>query len=309
MPLNDILSAMRALILDADDGPTDPAARRAWIGERFPTLTATEADDLASVPAERFGVYTETIFAGERSMLRWAFPMSMAAIGRMLGEQDASQPIGHLQYDLVRDLHRFRPWQSHSIRDLARGFRAFVGEKRGDLLETWPGLADLIAFEQAELEVFYAADAPLVALRPDEWSGMSVEALLMSAIVIPTHVEIIEVRFDAIALRRQWRIDESLPDGWPADEPSYFACGRDPDSLQCRWIKLNAASQTALTSMPRGDTRTINDLAAGWLASQPEDAFTDDAAAFAAFCGLLADWARAGIVMAPDDASSSTSDG
>ncbi len=304
MPLNDILSAMRELILDADDGPTAPPARRAWIGERFPTLTPTEADDLASVPAERFGVYTETIFAGERSMLRWAFPMSMAAIGRILHECDASQPIGHLQYDLVRELHRFRPWQSHSIRDLARGFRAFVEVEREDLLETWLGLADLIAFEQAELEVFYAADEPHVCLRPDEWAGLSVEALLMSAIVIPTHVQIIETRFDAIALRRTWRADESLPDGWPADEQSHLACGRDPDSLQCRWVKLDAVSHAALLSMPRSETRTINDLAGAWLASQPEDAFADEATAFAAFCGLLADWARAGIVMAPDGASS-----
>lgn len=291
---------MRALILDVDDGPTEPSARRAWIGDRFPALSASEADDLAGVPAERLGVYTETIFAGERSMLRWAFPMSMAAIGRMLHQRDGSQPVGHHQYDFVREMHRFGPWQSHSIRDLARCFRKFVVEGRTDLLAEWPGLADLVSFEQAEVNVFYAADEPDVGLRPDAWAELSVEALLMLPIVVPEYVAMVESRFDVLALRDAWNESETLPDAWPADLRSYCACGREPESLRCRWVGLDAAAFQALCSLPRGDAMTVNDLAGAWLAVQAEDAFADESAAFAAFCEMLAAWARSGVVMGPE---------
>lgn len=290
---------MRALILDADDGPTEAAARRTWIGERFPSLTASEADDLAGVPAERFGVYTETIFAGERSMLRWAFPMSMAAIGRMLRDRDGSRPEGHLLYDFVREMHQFGPWRSHSIRDLATCFRRFVVEGRMDLVGTWPGLVDLVAFEQAEVGVFFAADEPIAGMRPDEWAGMSVEALLMVPIILPRYLAVMAASFDVLAWRDSWNEAETLPDAWPAESKSYCVCGREPESLRCRWVGMDAASFQALLQIPRGEAMTVNDLARVWLSAQPEGTFADESAAFAAFCEMLAAWARAGVVMRP----------
>lgn len=299
MALGDVLSAIRAIILDVDDGPTESAARQAWIAERFPSLSESEAEDLANVPAERFGVYTETIFAGERSMLRWAFPMSMAAIGRMLHERDPSQSAGHHQYDFVRAMHRFAPWRSHSVRDLARGFRRFVLEAKPELIDIWPGLSDLIAFEQSDVEVFYAADEPIEGLRPDAWAALSVEALLMLPIVVPAYVVMLAVRFDVLAVHDEWDHRETLPAEWPADSASFVACGRDPETLRCRWVGLDAGAFQGLSALPRGESLTVNDLAGAWLAQQPTGAHADEAAAFGAFCTVLADWARSGVVMAP----------
>lgn len=301
MPLQDVLSAMRTLILDTDGGPVDLPERRAWIVQRFPGLTNVEAEDLANAPAERFGVYTETIFAGERSMLRWAFPMSMAAIGRMLHERDGSQSAGHHEYDFIREMHRFGPWRSHSVRDLAKCLRTYVVEGRPDLIATWSGLADLIAFEQADVGVFYAADEPVAGLRPDAWAALSVEALLMQPIVVPAYVALIDSRFDALALRDAWLADDDLPAVWPPDARSFVACGREPTSLRCRWVALDAASFAALSSIPRRDAVTVNDLAGAWLSALPDGAFADEAAAFGAFCERLAEWARCGVVMGPAD--------
>ncbi|MCB9858196.1 MAG: hypothetical protein H6818_21125 [Phycisphaerales bacterium] len=299
MALNDILSAMRVLILDADDGPVEAGARREWIGRKFPGLTSDEADDLANVPAERFGVYTETIFAGERSMLRWAFPMSMAVIGRMLHERDPSQSAGHHEYDFVRAMHRHGPWRSHSVRDLARCFQSYVVDGRQDLVEAWPGLADLAAFELAEVGVFYATDEPVVGLRLQDWASISVEALLMMPIVVPAYVVMMSCRFDVLAFREAWQDDGMLPASWPADARTFVACGREPESLRCRWAGMDAASFTALSAMPRGDVMAINDLAQAWLGAQSEGAFADESAAFGAFCERLAEWARCGVLMGP----------
>ncbi|MCA9256508.1 MAG: hypothetical protein KDA33_12760 [Phycisphaerales bacterium] len=302
MALSDFLSAVRTLILDAEDGPSGATARRDWIAARFPDLSPAESEDLANVPAERFGVYTETIFAGERSMLNWAFPISMAIIGRLLFEGDDSQPIGHHQYDLVRELHGHLPWRSQSVRDLAGGFRRFVCERRKDLLETWPGLADLMAMEAADVNVFYAEDEPVASLQPEAWAALDVESLLMRPVVVPRYVVLAPVGFDAMAFRRDWVDDASAPMSWPAESQSFIACGRAPDTLLTEWVALDAPSYEALASLPRGESLSINDVAAAWLGAQPEGAFADEASAFAAFCERLAAWAHAGIVMAPADA-------
>ncbi|HPF38794.1 MAG TPA: hypothetical protein P5081_06015 [Phycisphaerae bacterium] len=302
MALSDFLSAVRTLILDAEDGPSEATARRAWIAASFPGLSDAESEDLARVPAERFGVYTETIFAGERSMLNWAYPISMAIIGRLLFERDNSQPIGHHQYDLVRELHGFLPWRSHSIRDLADGFHRFVCEWRTDLLEPWPGLADLMVMEAADVSVFYAEDEPVSALQPESWAALDVESLLMRPVVVPTCVFLARVGFDAIAFRRDWVDNASGPMRWPVESQSFVACGRAPETLLTEWVSLDGPSYEALASLPRGEAMTINDGAAAWLAAQTEDAFADEASAFAAFCEQLATWARAGIIMAPAEA-------
>ena len=134
---------MRVLILDGSALPIEPRQRRARLAEQFPRLSASEVDDLAEVPPDRLAVYTDLVFAGERAALRWAFPISFAVIAALT---PTSPTCGGDDWELMRDLHRFRPWRSASSRELAQLFQAYLIEKRAGLIERWSGLAELVDY-------------------------------------------------------------------------------------------------------------------------------------------------------------------
>ncbi|RME39782.1 MAG: hypothetical protein D6788_04725 [Planctomycetota bacterium] len=300
MPLPDVLSAIRVLVLDDPPLAEDPQAREAELARRFPNLTPQERADLAAVPPERLRVYTNLIFAGMREMVRWAYPLSLGVIVEVIRAEGDDRPEGEIAFDLMRELHRFRPWRHPSTRELAAHFRDFIETHNPQWLRARPMLASLLDFEQVEVDVFYAEDAPGEPFRLDEITSLSVEAFMGLEVMRPLYVVLREYPFDVPAWARDRRREEDLAVEEPPPDKGWFACGRDPDSLMPHWVRLeNPAERAAIQSVGASGRDTVQRMAEAYLASRGVDAEADPQAAFVDFFERFARWAQAGVVLRP----------
>jgi hypothetical protein len=293
MPLADVLSAVRRLLLDEQRPDGAPSQRRQQLRDRFPALTAAEVDDLAAISPERMRVYSRLIFNGELNMLRWIFPVSLAAIAsvaRATGDQRDGRDV---QGDLVRDLHRKCPWRSVSSRLLADNFEAYIREYRRDLTDAWAGLGDLVAYERIDLQVFYANDFGR-PISPDEFTDLSVGDLLAVQVARPPYVTLRRFEIDVISLASQWRDNRQFPNPPPTEAPVTATCAREPSSLMPKWLMLTTASEAALRAAAPAQITTVEQLAAAYVQAAPA-AFESEQAAFADFHRQLSAWFALGI--------------
>lgn len=299
MALADFLSAIRELILDDGVVGATAADRRRALESRFPRLSSDQLDDLAGISPARLQVYTDLIFAGERSTLEWVYPVSLAVIGRLRADAGDRQPPRLADFELVRALHRFRPWTSNSQRQLAADFEAFLRTERGEWLASWPGLGDLLEFERAELEVFYGEDVAheqFTTAVAESLMGLSVEALMSRSVVVPPYVAVRLFRYDVPALVSQFRNEPRLPEVLPGPSECPAACGRNGISLLPEWTRLETREHAALLPMPRGESIALNELAAAFLEAGEEGAESEEAA-FGAFFAFLHRMLGSGVVL------------
>lgn len=302
MALSDFLSAIRELILD--DGLADLSAeeRRSSLEVRFTRLSAEQLDDLASIPPGRLQTYTDLIFAGERSTLEWVFPVSFEVIHRIRAAGGDDLPPRLADFEMVRDLHRFRPWTSSSQRRLAADFVDFIRAERADWLGVWGGLEELVEFERSELDVFYAEDVACERFTPqvaESLVALSVEELMMRRIVLPAYVVVRSFHYDIANMVHRYRKDGTIPDPLPAPAAtlSRAACGREPESLMTRWVDLAAVEFESLLRLPRDRGIEINDFAAAYLELRAGDKALDEQSAFAEFFEALLRLLESGVLL------------
>lgn len=307
MALPAYLSALREIILDSDHVEAADLQQDA-LARRFPHLNQSELSDLAEMDPARLRVYTDLIFAGERSTLEYVYPASLAVIHRLRRTAGDEQSPRLADFELVREIHRWRPWRSSSQRELAANLEAFIHARRQEWLLAWAGLADLLDFERTELEVFYAADPPferVTAAKLNELSNLTVEALLMLRVVVPSYVAFRSYVFNAPAFIARWRKTRELPDPLPIaqsasnqDSPTLrFVCGRDTETLLPCWHRQDAEPGFVFTEIVRDELLLVDDLARRYLAALPADYHRSEELLFAEFFERLAKWFRSGILM------------
>lgn len=296
MPLHGVLSAMRELILDEPPPTGGVEQRRAAYARRFPTLDPRELDDLAAVPPERLAVYTDVIFAGERSMLEWACPTTLAGAARAARRLGDARPARSLTFDMVRSLHRARPWRSTSVRELVANLEGYLREGRADLCGAWPALLDVAACERADTEVFYAEDdASAEPTPPESLVHLTVGALMQSSLRRPTFSVVFRFGFDVLELVRLRRQTGDVPE---VVEPRRIAaaCGRSPTTLLPQWVALGPGAEAALACIAPGGRARVNDLAHAYLDADADSPAEGDEQRFARFFGELLSWLRAGVL-------------
>jgi hypothetical protein len=297
MALADFLSAMRVLILDRPALPDVVVERRSSLSEQFPRLSPQEIEDLAALPPDRLRIYSELVVGGERSMLRWAFPMTFAAIQAMDPSTDLAS--------LIRDLHHHRTWHSASSRELARNFQLYLTEDRPDLIKKWSGLSDLADYECTDVNVFYAEDVPHTKWNSNEelrLRALSVEALLNQRVLLPPYAAVRKFSFDVLALADHWRANQSLPTPLPAAAPCLAACGRAPNNLMPAWVRLAPAGHSALSKVPADRPICNNDLAANYQEADVGSAGRSEEQLFADFYADLTHWLSVGVLLrCPED--------
>jgi hypothetical protein len=297
MALSSMLSALRELILDDTLAEGDSRDRKAALADRFTDLTECEIDDLASIPPDRLTVYTNLVFAGERGLLQWAYPMSLAAIARLQKQRGDAREPRDLLFDLTRDLQRFRPWRSSSTRELAGHFRAFVAERLTELLDDWPGMIDVVEYELDDLNVFYANDFPGGQIDVGALSKLSVESLMSMEIARPPYVRPQRFGCDVLKLAEHFRDRDELPATLPISSITYAVCTRPTSNLMPTWIRLSEQTHSALAALPGGEFRTVNDLANAFLSVDGHEPYADESAAFSDFFGHFATWANLSVIM------------
>jgi hypothetical protein len=298
MTLPDMLSAVRTLLLDEapPDGTTEQ--RRSALAKRFSQLSETEIADLAAIEPTRLTVYTDLIFAGQREQLRWVYPMSFEAMHRLAGANDTGTTGGQDDFDLMREMHRHRPWRSGSTRDLARRFQEFICETRRELMADWLGLAELLDYERTELEVFYAPDVAFEDVSSLSLTDLSVEALMEIPIFVPPFAAMREYQYDVLAIASGWSNDEGLPSPLPKPQSCLTVCGRSPQSLMPEWVRLTPEVFAALESLPDSSPATINDLASAYIEATSADGRSEQEL-FADLFTQLSAMFSAGVLLRP----------
>jgi len=296
MTLNHVLSAVRELILDQETTSDTFDHRRTEFAKRFPQLEQKEIDDLAAIAPERMQVYTELIYNGELSMLRWVYPITFAVLTRL--KQLEGEPSLERQYffGIVRELHRFRAWRSDSSRLLAGNFQDFMIESKPDLQQAWPGLLDIIDYEKTAVDVFYAPDVPHREMTLSQLEAFSVGELLDLPVFMPGFVALRKFQYDVLPLGVQWRDEGKIPGHLPGRSDNQAVCGRDVETLMPRWLAVDKAAHHALRQLSSAESLTLNDVAGVYLEAQtwPED--QTEEIQFQRFFQALVEWISAGVI-------------
>ena len=290
MPLAGMLSAMRELLLDQVEAPKDLKGRCAVFASRFPSLTPEEIEDLAKMPGEKLAIYTQTVFAGERSTLRNHFPVTFALLRRALGENFDGMK-------LVRQLHAARPWKSYLTKGLASNFAEYLAHDRPDLVDAVPYLPEVARLEMLQLDAARAPDPePESFVSPSALNTLSVEDLMLKQWLLAPSAQIAEFSFDVISFRTKfYEADRALPDEPPVAAET-LAVGARNRRCAVRWKRIERGEfeffRSALEA--RSTPFSSEDLAVAYI----EDKEGDERELFAQFLEELSKLLENGVLVA-----------
>lgn len=295
MGLAATLSAIRELILDLRDIPETEAERRSLYQRRFPGLTTPEVEDLARIPPAHLGVYTRSIFVGERRILQARFEVTFALLerhwSRVYGE-----PFNSLTF--VRRIHDHHPWRNRGTAPLGWSLVALIEENLPALLEACPVLPDMARLEALAVEVRHAPDdawGPGDTIGPEELTTLTVSELLAIELSIPTCVRLRGFSFNPVELRRSFYAhDETLPAVLPTG-PCWSAAGRNRAGFP-RWVNLPAGLFERLEAQPRLTPLPIESLAEAFVAGNGTRSEVEH---LREFLDLLGQLSEAGVVLLP----------
>ncbi len=295
MALADILSAMREIILDGLPIPADEMARREYYASKFLALSSTEIEDLAKNSPDKFEIYSSSIFVSQRNFIRRNLPRSMSVLAR---EWPAihGQQLDPLR--MVRDMHRYYPWQSTNFVDVGRNFVEYLKTRQGAIVARAPFLVDLALLEILTREVRRVVGDTIEAknsLPVAALETMTVDALLGKNILVPTHARLAEFSWDVIEAFWFWNSNESTLPEQIAETATYGAVSRDAGH-RAVWVKLSPALYRLLATSERSAPIAVESLA---------EAFVDDFAAadrteedlFLEFLAKFAELVTAGVVI------------
>ncbi|MCO6431487.1 MAG: hypothetical protein J5J00_11555 [Deltaproteobacteria bacterium] len=286
MSLSSVLSAMRQIILDAPALSADQSERLAAFKNLFPELTSEEAEDLSKVPPAKFGIYTTSIFAGERNLLQNNFPMTVALLKeawkRCFGEELSL-------FKFAKEMHRVKPWTSTASTLLGRNFVEYLRDYLPQVLQDSPFLAEL-----AELELFIrkvrkqrnGAFEACNGLAPENLAEMTVEMVMELEFIVPKCALFKQLGYDLISIRHEFMKDGSaLPDHVPAT-PTAAAVGRNREGHP-RCIALSQEIYSYLSVREKEKQQPIEELAEVYVGSQPPSLSEEEL-----FSGFIAEVVR-----------------
>lgn len=297
MALNDVLSAVRRLILD-EEAPTGTVdERQADLRQRFPELSDTEIADLAVIPPKQLSVYTDLVFAGERELLRWAFPVTFPVLHRLWPTVEDDPNYGEADFELVREIHRFRAWKIGSTRMLAKNMADYIAERRRDWVDGWGGLLDLIDCERVEIDVFYAPDVDHPPMDLSSLADVSVEQFMGIEVALPEFAALKTYAYDVLSVQTHWREHDNLPDELPVASRTLCCCSRNPHSFDAQWVRLSPAGYAALKMMKPNRAYHVESLAESFVDASSETERSDEQALFASFFEFLTKCAAAGVLL------------
>ena len=146
MALQDVLGAMKLLIMDQPQLATDPELRAKQLRDLVPGLSLDEASDMAKMPAEGLAIYSRSIYSHQWKMLKSRLPVSYRVL-----ERDWPQVYNEPFSDriLVEALQRQRPWRGNRFETFVGNFRSFILEDYGKLVAHVPYIEDLLCLEYA----------------------------------------------------------------------------------------------------------------------------------------------------------------
>jgi hypothetical protein len=296
MALQAVLSAFRQLVLDGVELPEAASERARLFRELFPDLSDPEVDDLAKVSPSRLGIYTTSVFSAEASILKNAFPLTLAAI-------ESSWPPEWGEYSgraLAQRIHKVAPWRGIHSMSLGESLIAFVDQELAPRAPGCPWLREAVTLEQAMLEIRRAPNEPIAPqgeAELDRFSALKVSELLEQEAYVPVLVREVSLSWDLLKARR------ALLEGGVLLEPErrpQLVLGARPKEYGVQFVALPREGCTILIEN-RGKRAVLSLLAEAFLASSVEQG-TSEEEVFRTFYASLRSLVAAGaLVLGPFD--------
>lgn len=271
MPLADMLSAMRGVILDGLLLPHTSEEREQTLQKHFPGLSTLETQDLSRIEPEKFAIYTGTIFRGEAGLLQRLFPMTFALL------QDAwSNCYGETfnAFRFTQQLHKARPWKSSATVGLASAFVLYLSQDLPEMLAVNPALPEVSKFEFTSLRVQRAIDENRNAtISISAIQSYTVKELMSLAVAIAAPTEVLSVGFNLLDARIHFRQQQSL-EGFTFIRESHFLVGFRDSESEVQWTEIPQALFILFSNLHHGEVASVEDFAVACLedsAAQSEE--------------------------------------
>ena len=294
MALAALLSAMKEIILSCPVMPEEEEQRRLYLKDNFPKLSSEEVEDLSKISPKKFQIYSNSIFSGERNLIKRNFPMTIAALANL--KPDRYSKDSDLT-KLLKDLHKQHPWQSTQTVELGKNFVAYIKGLPRDLISKAPYLAELAEFELQLRIVRRTPDdeiMPADSLSEKELSSMTVEAVLGLKYLIPSFVIFAEFDYDVPAARQYFTSNKRI---LPESIGKKFTCSaisRNAEGLP-RWRELNREIYRLLQAKERKKPHNISEIVETLLSTEGQ--LKDEIQLFKSFMDLLSKLIASGVVV------------
>lgn len=261
MSLHAVLSAMRALILDGLDIPLDEIARKDFYRTKFPELSEEEREDLTLIPPGKFGIYTSTVFSGQKGTVEMHFPMTLR-----LMECRRKSPVD--VFRLVQQVHQQHPWKGYATQGLTESFVSYLrGEQ--EYSRSAPEIADLAASEHLSLEIargYNPFDKDIPRTYPPFFTApqiqtLQISELLQAPLFVPENVRFLEASYDILEIRHDYLVNEkSVPEQILPNGQFFLVGGRDAEQY-IRWYEITPGFFSLLKRIQTGAQHSVEDLA------------------------------------------------
>lgn len=272
MTYHAVLTSIRELILDGIELPVSESQRCALLLQRNPDLSLAEAEDLAKIDPKHLQIYSNSIFAQERSVLRDKYQLSFALIKVRWRQRHGSS---FDFFELVKQQHKLAPWRDNKTESLIRNFHDFVLTHRADLVELIVELKDALRFElrQALISRSVLSDpisnqTSLLAL-----SEMSIADALALKVELAPNSSAQSWDYDIYQLKKRFRIEGDSALLEPAiHSPHAMIISRSPElAVVCNQVPkgfVSALSDISANGKVNRKTSLMQELATCFLEQQ-----------------------------------------
>ncbi len=273
MALSDVLSALRIVILD-DFGkvPEDIHDRRILFTQKFPNLTKEELEDFIAIPSDRFGLYTGTIFSGQRSVLRNHFPVTFAVL-KNAHEKNINKKFD--AYDFVKNIHQTYPWKTNETSSLANNLISYITNNCADITSIYPYLPEIPLLEKLSLELKRLNENVFTNFESysiDELNNLTVESLLEIKIFRPETTKLTKFEYEILPIYHKYHNSRELNEGELSSikQSTNFAIGNRREDLAIRWIPINYEIFKLLSSIEHNESFSMSKFAEVFVDSSPQ---------------------------------------
>ena len=219
-----------------------------------------EVEDLAKIEPKKLGMYTMTIFNGEKSGLNNHFKMTLALLKR---HWDKLSDRPYNEFELVKEIHKVRPWKSNKFRDLAENFKIYLLEDEDKFTKEISELFDTVTFETTVMDTrrhlntggLEAKDSLALA----EISQMTVPDLLALSYQMPAYNHFLNFSHDMVATKNYFKKEKELPE--EILKTNQFAiCSRNIKMIS-RWTAVPELLWSNLKDHKRNASKELAELA------------------------------------------------
>ena len=294
MALQAVLSAFRQLVLDGVELPETASERARRFHELFPDLSDEEAQDLAKMSPARLEIYTTSVFSAEASILKNAFPLTLATI-------ESAWPAEWGAFSgraLAQRIHKVAPWRGIHSMSLGESLIAFIARELAPRSQSQPWLHEAATLEQAMLEIRRAPNEPLAPQGEAElerFSALKVSELLEQEVYVPALVREVSLSWDLLKARRALLEEGVL---LPPERRVQLLLGARPKDYGVQFVALPPEPLTVLREN-RGKRADLSLLAESFLAVGAEQETAEEEVFRAFYSSLRALLAAGALVLGP----------